>query len=293
MYTGKPPGIAATAQQERQALPKKCRMSLLFGALFAVLFIASAEGSTVTLTGSCAAQTVNAANNVFVFNLTNYGNGTATDLYLAPLLSGVSTSNSVVLLPVISPGAHYSESFYLYNFSMPGSYAEYFIANYTQGTETFTTIFPCILDVNKSSRSIVQVSSINQSKGTLNVLLVNYYNGTINATVHVQAPSSFAILEPDSSFALGPLSQKRLLFNITTPEYASASFPISVAVSYTSNGVHYAAIAQTSVVFGGTGALGASGLQLTTIAIVAVIVILLMLIAVSAVRKHVHAEPKR
>lgn len=233
---------------------------------------------------------VNSSNNVFVFNLTNYGDGAATDLYLLPMFSGVSTFNNTLHVPVVSPGAHYSESFYLNNFSMPGSYVEYFLANYSQGAETFTTFFPCILAVNRSSRSVIRIFSINQSKGTLHVLLLNYYNGTINATVHVQVPSSFAALSPNSSVTIGPLTQKTVSFNITVPEYTSASFPIGVAVSYTDNGVHYATMAQISMVFGGPAS---SDLKLTTIAIAVVIAILLLLIALSILKKRQHSKINR
>jgi hypothetical protein len=259
------------------------KTSFLLGALAAIMLSAHAGASTVTLTGSCALQIVNTAHNAFVFNITNYGNGTATDLYLTPVLSGASTLNGVVLLPVVAPEAHYSESFYLYNFSMPGSYVEYFLANYTQGAEVFSTFFPCMLDVNQSSQSLVYIVTINQSKGTLNIVLFNYYNGTINATVHVQAPSSFEVPDPNASVVVGPRTQKSISFNISMPEYASASFPISVALAYESDGVHYATIAQTSVVFGGVGA---SGPKLTTIATGAVIVVLLLLIVASAIKKR-------
>jgi hypothetical protein len=259
------------------------KTSFLLGVLAAMMLSAHAGASTVTLTGGCAPQVVDSAHNAFVFNLTNYGNGTATDLYLTPVLSGASTFNGIMLLPVVAPGAHYSESFYLYNFSMPGTYAEYFLASYTQGSEVFTTFFPCLLNVNQSSQGLVRIVTMNQSGGALSVVLFNYYNITVNTTVHVQAPPSFAVPEPNAIAAVGPRMQKSLSFNIGIPEYASASFPVSVAIAYASGGVHYATIAQTSVVFGGAGA---SSLKLTTISIAAVITVLLLLIAASAIKKR-------
>jgi hypothetical protein len=262
------------------------KTSFLLGALAAIMLSAHAGASTVTLTGSCALQIVNTAHNAFVFNITNYGNGTATDLYLTPVLSGASTLNGVVLLPVVAPEAHYSESFYLYNFSMPGSYVEYFIADYTQGSSEFTTFFPCMLDVNQSSQSLVRIFAINQSRGKLNVRLLNYYGGAINAIVHVQVPSSFVVQGPNESMELGPQSQKNLSFNISTPEYTGASFPISVDVAYARSGVHYATMAQTFLVF---GAAPSSSLNITIIAIAAVIAALLLLIVISAVKKRPRA----
>ena len=262
------------------------KTGFLLGVLAAILLAAHAGASTVTLTGSCTSQVTGPAHNVFVFNLTNSGDGTAANFYLTPMLSGVSTSNSAILLPVIAPGSRYSESFYLYNFSMPGSYVEYFIADYTQGSSEFTTFFPCMLDVNQSSQSLVRIFAINQSRGKLNVRLLNYYGGAINAIVHVQVPSSFVVQGPNESMELGPQSQKNLSFNISTPEYTGASFPISVDVAYARSGVHYATMAQTFLVF---GAAPSSSLNITIIAIAAVIAALLLLIVISAVKKRPRA----
>lgn len=262
------------------------RASLLFFALFALLAV-SARASTVTLTGSCPAQTVSPAHNVFVFNLTNSGDGAASNFYLIPELSGASTFNSFMLLPVIAPGSQYSESFYLYNFSMPGSYIEYFLANYTQDSENFSTFFQCALYVNRSSQSAVRITAINQSKGAVNVLLFNYNNMTINATVHVQAPASFALSDPNASVVMGPHDKKSLSFNVSIPKYSAAAFPIGVAVAYVSNGVHYATIAQTAISFDSVRT--SSGLKFTTIIMAAVIAALLFLIVVSVVKKRGHA----
>ncbi len=258
----------------------------LYAAVFLAVLMATAGASTVTLTGSCSNQLLDAAHNSFTFNLTNSGNGTAMDFELVPVLSGMSSYNSMLAIPVVAPGGNYSLRFYAGNFSMPGGYAEYLLASYSQGSDVFTTFFPCLLYANQVSQSMIRVSAVNQSGGVLSVTLLNNdVHNAINATVHVQAPLSFSVPEPNSSVTVAPYSQRTLHFNVSVPQLTSASFPIGVSVSYASSGVHYATIAQTVVSFG-SGSKTAAGPGIAAISIAVVVVAILLLIAASVIKRR-------
>ncbi len=273
----------ALAHSGSFAMPRAFKMRMLFGMLLAVVLVSYAGGSSVTLTGSCPQQIVSSVQNVLVFNLTNSGNGTATNLYLYPVLSGASTFNNVVQLPVIAPGAQYSENFYLRNFSLPGSYVEYFIANYTQGAANFSTFFTCMMSVNHSAPGPIHILYVNRSNGAFDVILLNYFGTTINATMHVQVPSSFSVNSSYSNVVIGPYMQKAVSFNITLPKYTEASFPVAVDVSYESNGEHYATNAEMYFLFGGSSH---NGFDLAIIAMAAVVIILMLLIIFSVLKKR-------
>lgn len=254
-----------------------------------IALMATAGAATVTLTGTCPSQVLDASHNVFTFNLTNSGNGTATNFYLAPVLSGMSTYNSLVTIPVVGPGSSTTFSFYTSNFSMPGGYADYLLASYSQGSQTFTTFFPCLLYVGQVTQSAVQVTSVLQSGSTLNVTLMNFNTAAINASVRVLAPPSFAVPEPNASVSLGPHQQKSLSFNVTPPALTGATFPIGVSASYSLDGLHYATISQTIAALGSVSG-SSAGISAIDVALAAAIIVIVLLLAVSIVKKRKRKE---
>src|ERR1700733_1000124 len=96
-----------------------------------LLLLSIAGASTVTLTGSCYATIINQTNNYIQFNITNSGNGTATNLIIEPVVSGASLVNSTpITIPLVAPNGAYPQKIYLDNFTIPGSYVEQFIVKY-------------------------------------------------------------------------------------------------------------------------------------------------------------------
>jgi hypothetical protein len=269
-------------------------MKMLFFLLSLVLFAGLASASTVTLTGTCYSRTINQTNNYIQFNLTNSGNGTATNFLLAPEIEGASTTNSSILIPLIAPGGKYTRDIYLSNFTQPGSYAERFVARYSQGTSTFITLFPCLVNIDQNAQSLLGITSLtNTNSGKLIVNISNIADYPITAQISVYAPPDFTIENATKNITVNRYSLANTSFIVTTPKYTNAQFPVSVAVSYVEGNVHYATLAVTTISFGGgsgsaTSFFNSGTLILVVIAAVIIIIIILIIISIMHGRKHRH-----
>lgn len=258
--------------------------------LFSVLMLIGIAGaSTVTLTGSCYSRTINQTNNYILFNITNSGNGTATNMVLEPIIQGASTANSGLSIPLVAPSGSYSEKVYLSNFSVPGSYVERFIASYSQGSSTFITIFPCLANIGQQAQSLLGITSIGRSSNKILVNISNIADYQIGAQVAAYAPPEFNISPQTKNVTIKQYSLTNASFAFTAPSYTNAEFPVAIAVSYTKNGVHYASLGVTTISFGnGQSAqllnLGGN-LILVAIGVVIAIILILIILSVSINRK--------
>lgn len=244
-----------------------------------------ADTMTITLTGSCNASLINSSNNSFTFNIGNSGNGSATNMALIPLLNGASTRNTSVTIPTVSPNATYSVRFYLDNFTLPGSYAEYIYASYYQGSTSFTTLFPCELSIGKRVSSDIVVLSMNYSHGALDLVLFNAGHMRTDANVSIKAPLSFSVTPSHKNVILDPQSPSSVEFNITHPNYTGASFPLAASASYVYNGTHYASSAITVVSFPAKSTKTLTG-DFIAVGIAIVILVLVSLIIFSVIHKR-------
>jgi hypothetical protein len=260
---------------------------LLFSML---IFIGISGASTVTLTGVCRSNLINQTNDYITFNLINSGNGTATNLLIEPEIYGASTQNSLLSIPIVAPGATYSNNVYLSNFTIPGSYVERFDTTYSQGASTFVTLFPCLVDIEKSAQSLIQIKNLSRKGSNITVNISSVAANPIDAQISVYAPPSFTVENPIKNTTIGGHSYSLESFGVSTPQYTNAEFPIVVTVSYISNGTHYATLGVTTISFGGTGGSAVSGSgNFLLIGIVAIIIIILILILISVLvnrRKH-------
>lgn len=252
-----------------------------------ILLIGLSAASTVTLTGSCYQKIINRTSNYMVFNLTNSGNGTATNFLIFPVTDGANALNTTISIPLVAPGGAYSERIYLSNFTIPGSYVERLVARYSQGASTFSTLFPCLVQINQNTQSLLAVTNITKSKnsGNLSVSISNIANYPITAQVSVYAPPDFTVANPTRNITLRQYSSTNASFAISTPQYTNSEFPIAVAVSYISGNVHYATLADTTISFGaGSTASPLTG-NLLIYGIVALIAVIIVLIALSVILK--------
>jgi hypothetical protein len=253
--------------------------------LLALLSQTAMANTTVTLTGSCYAGVINQSVNYIVFNLSNSGNGPASDIILAPAFEGATTPNSTANITTITPGSSYSTKFYLYNFTAPGSYAEYITVKYSQGSSSFVTVFPCLVSILKNGQSLLQIMNISRTGSKLTVDVINLAKSQINANVTVTAPLTFKISPSSIPISVGPGNQSEVNFSISTPSYSSAQFPVIAAVSYSSNGMHLAALSVHVIGFAASSS-SSSWLSMTTLAIIMIIIIIALLLVASILRKR-------
>ncbi len=265
-------------------------MKILVLLLPIMLLIGIAAASTVTLTGTCYSSVINQTNNYITFNLTNSGNGTATNFLIVPEIDGASTPNATISLPLVAPGSTYSERIYLSNFTIPGSYVERFVTRYSQGSSTFVTLFPCLVRINKDAQSIIAITNLTRNKkgDNITVSISNIANYQMPIQISVYAPQGFNVTNPSRNVSLGQYATTNVSFGISTPQYTNSEFPIVVAASYISDNVHYATLAETTISFG--AAAGAVGTSLTDnfllFGIAAFIIIIVALIILSIVLKR-------
>ncbi len=260
-------------------------------AMSMMAFLAGA--STVTLTGSCYSNVVNQTNNYIIFNLANSGNGTATNLLIEPIIEGASTSNATLLIPLVAPGGRYSEKIYLSNFTMPGSYAERFVARYSQGSSTFTTLFPCIVNIETNAQSLIGITGLSAHDGILDVNMSNIADYPILANISIFAPPSFSFPNGTRSVTVNQYSVSNTSFTFSSPKYSNAEFPVAVAVSYASKGVHYSTLAITAISYGSSGAAasqGSSNILLIAIGLVIAAVLALIVASVFVNRRRRMAQ---
>jgi hypothetical protein len=255
-------------------------------ALLLCLLQATSTATTVTLTGTCGSAIINQSSNYLLFNLSNSGSGAATDIILVPNLEGAATSNSSVTIPMLGPGSSYLTRFYLYNFTAPGSYAEHITAEYSQGSSSFMTVFSCLSEITKSAQSLVQILNISRRGSRLNVSVYDLARYPVYANITVAVPPAFSVAPVHSFLSLDPGSRSYAVFNVSAPSYTGASFPITVAVSYTNGSMHYASMGVYVYSFASAPVSSPTGIPATTAITAAAIIILLALITVSIIRRR-------
>lgn len=265
--------------------------ALLLAAVLSVFVSSSAMASTVTLKGSCPTQSylLNQTNHYIPFNITNLGNGTATNLLILPVLQGASTPNATITIPIVAPGSTYTERIYASNYTVPGTYVEYFVSRYSQDADTFVTIFPCIVSIGQRTQSLISILNISSTSTRLGVSMANIGTSPITATVVAQGPPTFTIAEPVRNVTIGAYTHTGISFNLSSPSYTNSDFPVAVSASYVSNGLHYSTLGVTTIAFGaspGSTTNSSSGPSILEIAVIAIVAVLIALITFSVVRKR-------
>jgi len=213
--------------------------------LAALLLIGSYSfAGTVTLTASCPLNVVNSTNSHISFNLSNSGDDVAGGIMISPILKGALTYNSTVSLGELLPGQSSAAAISVSNLTQPGEYVDYFVTKYSQGEQTFVTVFPCVAAMQRTSQSVVQVANITTSKTQVFVTMLNSADYSVNATATLAVPPSFNVDHPIANVQIAPQSTASVSFNVSAPQY-NATFPISFSASYVRNGTSYAVLQVT------------------------------------------------
>ena len=223
-------------------------------AVAAALFSpAIAFSSTVTLSGTCGQAVISAPNGYLAFNLSNTGNGTASDLLVQPSGAGLRQNASVI--NTIPPDSRDSITFPVNSVNEPGSYAVNLGVTYDQQGTTFSTVFPCIVNIGTASASAV-FEHVNYSNRTVFAKLMSESNSTLNLTATAVLPSGFYTPGSQRHMLLAPYGSANLSFNLTLPSHESATLPAAVELAYSLGGVHYAYLSTVLISLSGPTASG-------------------------------------
>lgn len=270
-------------------------MKFLVFVLLAIIMVGAASASTVTLTGTCYSGIINDKNNYIQFNLTNSGDGAATNLVITPIMEGAIPNNTTITIPTVEPNTTYAERIYLWNFTTVGSYVERFSVRYSQGTEQFTTVFPCLAYFFKGAQSQLVITGMGRNSSHIFVNVSNVGSYPINSIVTVYAPPSFSVAPQSKSLLVDSHHISNTSFIVVPPQYSNAEFPIAVGVSYLDGGVHYATMAITTINFAATQSTiphMSTGTILLLGGLIAAIVLILILIVYSVIRNRQDKEKR-
>ncbi len=209
----------------------------------ALLLVQFSMAGTVTLTGTCPSAVAVNKTSIFTFTMSNSGNDSALNLALTPSFTGFSSRNSTETIQFLGPGSSKTLDFYVYNFSHNGSYAEYFSAQYAQGSSQFNAVFPCLVDVGAPVQSQVMIKGVSNSGDTLTVSLQNIGASTLqNVSVSGILPQGFSVSPESQATTLLPGENSTMEFSLSKPQLSGASYTAAVSASYTLSGVHYSSL---------------------------------------------------
>ncbi len=255
-------------------------------ALLAVVLISLSSGfacaDTITLTGTCSQSIVNATNNHITFNLSNSGNGTATNILLLPRVSGGITANTSMHANILAPDSAIGFDIYMHNLSYPGSYAQNFLVEYGQGSSAFIALFPCIVPIISNAQGAVVVGSVSNPSGSLYNATIENPSFPVNAVVQVAVPPELSAKPQSFNLTLGQSSVSQISYNVTPIVSEVGTFTSAIEVSYIYEGMHYASMRAFGVSIGSHAAAGTG--NFTLIAIGAVIICIIILLILSVIR---------
>ncbi len=272
--------------------------NVLMGLAIVIAMVVPLSGAAtvVTLTGGCPLYVINSTHSYITFNVTNNGNGTASDLQVYATFPGINTGNAtypgitagnaVAIIPNVEPGMTYSREFYLSKLVGRGSFAVNINATYAQAGSNYATVFPCIVYIGSLVGGPLQESvSISGNKMSVNV--TNSAPQSLKAQVYAVVPPSFSVKNATMPITVVANGRAGLSFDIVSPTYTDASFPVIGELSYEYNGTHYAQMASAALVFGhGGSAKVAGGMGLVGWILVVIIVVILVWIIASLLLKR-------
>jgi hypothetical protein len=255
--------------------------TLIFAALAVSLLVQlSAGSSVVTLTGGCPLYIINASRSYITFNVTNTGNGTASDLLISASFPGITTINATQVIPTVAPGGKYAKEFYLTHLIGQGSYAVNINATYVQAGSNYATVFPCIIYIGSLSGGPL-IERVSVSGKRMYVNITNTAPQSIEAQVTAVVPPEFTVKNATKALTIAADGTASTYFDIVTPSFSDASFPVIGELSYEYNNNHYAQMANGALTFGAAVATTSGGGigPVTWILIIIVVVVLALIVA--------------
>ncbi len=242
-----------------------------------IIALSSLSGAyTVTLTGGCPLSTITPSHNYITFNLSNSGDGPAQQVAILPHIIGADTNASALLLAAINASSYNVSRVYLQNVSESGTYVDYFLVSYQQGSNTYVTTYPCMVYINKYSQSTILLSEATQRGNAVDVSLLNYGTYPIDANLSlIMSPLYETNGTAYKELTLAPGETVNTSFSIK-PILGNSSYAAGVAAQYLHNGTHYAALRTLLLTSQKTRLFTFGMLELAIIAAIVVIVALII-----------------
>ncbi|MDE1828315.1 MAG: hypothetical protein KGH65_04095 [Candidatus Micrarchaeota archaeon] len=258
-----------------------------------IMLLGTASAGTVSLTGTCQSNLM--SGNILNFTLVNSGNDTAYNLQLSPVLSGAQAEN--LSYPLGSLPSDQGATFLipLTNITVKGTFIDALVATYQQGSNVFTALFPCTVNMGKSTVSAVFLSvNTFSSSGTsiMNVSALNSINTNLTVNVSALFPPSFSfITKPSYLLHLGPYGTQKVQFVVNYPT-TQASYTGAIVDHYVYKNSSYASFAPIVVSQSPPSAsTGISPFLIGSI-IVGIAIVLLIARSISKNKKKHDANPK-
>ncbi|MGC9157218.1 MAG: CARDB domain-containing protein [Candidatus Micrarchaeia archaeon] len=201
----------------------------------------SAFAGTVVLTGSCKTLVLN---NTLNFSLSNSGNDSAYSVIVNPYISGAQVVGNYST-NLLSPGSTFNFSIKLANVTAKGTYVDYIIVAYQQGTSFFSVFFPCWLEFGVPATSELFVATtpyyVNNSVELVNVTLMNGGEKSVDANVSLLLPPGVHAVGPSHyQLMLSPANTSHLQFKIDIKGLSGVSLTGAVYASYYLNNISFA-----------------------------------------------------
>lgn len=217
--------------------------------LFSIVFlIGITSAGTVSITGTCSSNLL--PGNLLNFTVINTGNDTAYGAILSPFISGANPQNNSYPIGSLTPNIYFKTLIPLLEISEMGTYVNYFILTYQQGTSAFTALFPCLTNVGRPTTSGVYLTVNGSSNGGTTTINVSVFNGVRdNFTVNVSAlfPPSFQFIGSKSYLVtLGPYQTKQVQFLMKYPA-GQASYTGAIAEEYSAGNLSYSSFATVTI----------------------------------------------
>jgi len=219
-----------------------------FALLLLTLLTGIASAGTVSLTGTCQSDLM--PGNTVNFLLVNTGNETAYNLQLSPIITGASPQNLSYPVNVLTPTINTLFLIPLLNISTLGTYIDAFVATYQQGSQVFTALFPCTINMGKATTSAVFLS-VNTFSGSgtsiMNVSALNAIDANLTVNVSSLFPPSFTFVTARSYLLeLGPYQTKKVQFVVQYPT-SQGSYTGAIVDHYVYANLSYASFAPIQI----------------------------------------------
>lgn len=251
-----------------------------------LLLFGAARAGTVSLSGSC--RNFLLPGNILNFTLYNSGNDTAYNLIVSPKIFGAKAVNSTYTLSSVQPGINYTVYIKFTNITHQGSYAYGSVVAYQQGVgQTFTAIFPCLINIGKPATSqvfLTTTNSVANGRAVINVSLFNAGTPQLNVSITPLLPPLFSFVTNSSyTLSIKPYSTRNASFIVTFP-ISQSTYTGAVSANYILNNVSYSTLALVYV--NAQPSQASKTLPLLYIGIGVVILVLLILIILSLRRRR-------
>ncbi|MGI0141053.1 MAG: hypothetical protein ACREBF_00150 [Candidatus Micrarchaeales archaeon] len=248
------------------------------GLIAIVLLLGIANAGTVTLTASCSTNLQ--PGNVLNFSIINTGNDTAYNLLFTPMIHGAQPENQTYTLTSLSPNVKTLIPVELVNRTRTGTYVDSFTLAYQQGTQTFTALFPCMVNLGQPTTSGVYLNVNTTSGNGMATVNVSVFNGvqndfTVNVSALVPPSISFASA-PNYIVQIGPYQTKHVVFALTYPQ-GVASYGGAIVSHYIYNNLSYSNLVSISIANAPKNTTGS--ISTTLIGATALVVVVVLLIA--------------